>query len=71
MPNGYQKSKAKKIAAVLLLAAAASETPMTQLAELAARMSHREWITVSLQAGVPVADKPARVLVVAMLLGLA
>jgi hypothetical protein len=71
MPNSYQKSKARAIVGVLILSAAASETPMSQLAELAARMSHRDWITLSMQAGVPVADHAAKVLVVAMLGGLA
>lgn len=68
--NGYQKAKAKKIAAVLLMAAAASDTPMTKLADLAAHMSNDQWRTVSFQAGVSVAEQPARVLVVAILLGL-
>lgn len=67
MPNGYQKRKAKLIAAVLILAAAQSDVPMTQLAQLAARMSHRQWITVSLQAGVAVADHAAKVLTIAYL----
>jgi hypothetical protein len=67
MPNGYQKRKAKRIAGVLMLAAAASDTPMSQLALLASRMDQRQWITVSLQAGVAVADHAARVLIVAYL----
>ena len=71
LQNSYQRNKAKRIAAVLILAAAASDTPMSQLALLASRMDQRQWITVSLQAGVPVAEHSARVLVVAMLHGLA
>lgn len=70
MPNNYQKAKAKKIAAVLVLAAAASSVSMTQLADLAARMSHSQWISVSLQAGVPVADGSAKAYTVALLMGL-
>lgn len=71
MPNGYQKRKAKLIAGTLVLAAVANDTPFTKLADLAARMSEAQWRTVSFQAGVAVADKPARVLCVAMLMGLA
>lgn len=71
MPNSYQRAKAKKIAAVLVMAAAASSAiSMSELPELAARMSHREWVTVSLQAGVPVADAPAKAYTVALLMGL-
>lgn len=69
--NAYQRRKARAIAGVLLLAAAASDTPMSQLAQLAAKMSHREWITVSLQAGVPVADHAAKVFTIAYLMRLA
>jgi hypothetical protein len=71
--SGYQRRKAKQLAGVLILAAAAMPfpLPMTQLAELAARMSHREWVTVSLQAGVPVAEHAARVLTIAYLARLA
>ena len=67
MPNGYQIRKAKAIAGVLILAAASSDTPMSQLAQLAAQMSHRQWVTVSLQAGVAVADHAAKMLTVAYL----
>lgn len=71
MPNSYQKAKAKKIAAALVLAAAASsQVSMSELPELAARMSHSQWATVSLQAGVPVADAPAKAYTVALLMGL-
>lgn len=70
MPNRYQRRKARSIAAVLLLACTQTDIPFSKLALLASRMSHREWITVSLQAGVPVADYAAKVLVVAMLGGL-
>jgi len=70
--NRYQLRKARMIASVLLLAAAKSEAvSLSQLGELAARMSEAQWITVSLQAGVSVADKPCRAAVVAILLNLA
>jgi hypothetical protein len=69
--NRYQLRKARAISGVLVLAAAASDTPMSQLAYLAARMDERQWITVSLQAGVPVADHAAKVLTVALLGNLA
>ncbi len=68
--NSYQKRKAKRIAAVLVLAAASSSISLAELPSLAARMSHREWITVSLQAGVPVAEHQARVFTIALLQGL-
>lgn len=68
--NRYQQSKARLIAAVLLMAAAQGNTPMSQLAPLAARMSERQWTSVSFAAGVPVVDVPARVLVIALLGGL-
>ncbi len=71
MPNSYQKAKAKKIAAYLLMFAASTEVvTMSELPELAARMSHSQWVTVSLQAGVPVADAPAKAYTVALLMGL-
>lgn len=69
--NRYQKHKAKLIAATLLIAAAQSNTPMSQLAGMAASFGESEWRTVSFTAGVAVADTPARVYVVAILGGLA
>lgn len=66
--NPYQKRKAKAIAGVLILAAAASDTPMSQLPILVSRMSEDQWRTVSFQAGVPIADHAARVLTIALLL---
>lgn len=67
MSSLYQIHKARLIAAVLLMAAAQSETPMSNLAQLAARMSERQWVSISLAAGVPVADTRARIMVVALL----
>ncbi len=71
--NAYQRRKARLIAAVLILGAAEMPfpVPMTMLAELAARMDHRQWVTVSLAAGVPVADHAAKVLTIAYLQSLA
>jgi hypothetical protein len=71
MPNRYQMNKARALAGVLVLCAAQSDTPMSQLALLASRMTHENWITVSLQAGVPVADHAAKVLTIALLGNLA
>jgi hypothetical protein len=73
MPNRYQIRKARAIAGVLVLAAAKMPfpVPMTMLAELCARMNHEQWVTVSLQAGVPVADHAAKVLTIALLGNLA
>lgn len=69
--NSYQKSKAKRIAAVLLLAAAQSSISISELPALAARMSHEQWVSVSLQAGVAVAEMPARIFTIALLQRLA
>lgn len=66
--NPYQRRKAKAIAGVLILAAAASDTPMSQLPGLVARMSDDQWRTVSFQAGVPVADRAARIYTIGLLL---
>lgn len=71
MPNTYQRRKAKAMAGVLILAAAASETPMSQLPELAARMSAAQWQTIAFQAGQPVPDHAAKVYTVALLGNLA
>ncbi len=62
MPNRYQiKEKAKLIAAVLLPGRRPiPDTYMSQLALLASRMTDRQWITVSLQAGVPMVDETAK-----------
>lgn len=66
--NPYQRRKAKAIAGVLILAAAASDTPMSQLPLLTSRMSEDQWRTVSFQAGVPVADHAARIYTIGLLL---
>lgn len=65
--NSYQKRKAKAIAGVLILAAA-SDIPMSQLPVLASNMSEDQWRTVSFQAGVPVADRAARIYTIGLLL---
>ena len=67
MTNRYQMRKAKLIAATMVLAAAQTDVPMTQLALLASRMDEAQWRGVSFQAGVSVADTPCKVLVVALL----
>ncbi len=66
--NGYQKSKARAIAAVLILGAAASDTPMAQLPVLAAHMTADQWRTIAFQAGQANVDEPAKVLTIAYLL---
>lgn len=64
----YQRSKARAIAASLILAACESETlSMKDLPNLAAHFSESEWRTVSFNAGEAVADFPARVLTIAYL----
>jgi hypothetical protein len=70
MPNSYQRAKARKIAAVLIQAAAQSDTPFSQLPGLAARMSEDQWRTVAFQAGQSVADKAARVFTIGILLSI-
>lgn len=67
MPNSYQRRKARKIAAVLMLAAVNSDTPIANLPLLASRMTESQWRTVSFEAGVAVADRPARVFTIALL----
>lgn len=67
MASSYQIAKARSIAGTLVRAAAESDTPMSQLATLAARMTHQQWVSVSLNAGVPVAEERCRVLVIAFL----
>lgn len=69
--NSYQKAKAKRIAAVLVLAAASSSISLSELPALAASMTHKQWVSVSLQAGVPVAEQPARIMTIALLQRLA
>lgn len=64
----YQRSKARAIAASLILAACESETlSMKDLPELAAHFDEATWRTVSFNAGEAVADLPARVLTLAYL----
>lgn len=69
--NSYQKAKAKRIAAVLVLAAASSSISLSELPALTASMTHKQWVSVSLQAGVPVAEQPARIMTIALLQRLA
>ena len=66
--NTYQRRKARLIASTLMLAAIQSDTPIKDLPAMAAAMNHRQWITVSLAAGVPVAQHPARVLTISILI---
>lgn len=69
--NSYQRRKAKALAGVLVLAAVQSDTPLAQLPVLVSRMSHQQWVTVSMEAGVPVADHAAKIMTLALLGGLA
>lgn len=66
--NGYQRRKARLIAGSIIQAACQMEEPLSQLPATVARFTHRQWISVSLAAGVPVAEEPCRKLVVALLL---
>lgn len=67
--NRYQQKKARSLAAALLQSGAQSESvSLCEFSELAARLSHREWISVAMQARVAVPDHPAKVLTIAYLL---
>ncbi len=67
--NGYQLAKAKKIVAFLIECQGQSTLTRTELAKVVSLMSRDIWRTVSLQAGVPVAELPAKAAVLAMLRG--
>lgn len=66
--NGYQRSKARKMAAVILQGAAQTNIPYGWLPGLTGRMTDGQWRAIAFQAGIPVADHAARVLCVAILL---
>lgn len=68
--NRYQRRKARALAAVLMLAAVSADVCYSEAATLAARMTQDQWRTVSMVAGVPVADKGAQTLAVAYLITL-
>ena len=65
--NGYQASKARKMAACLLRAAASSSVTIRELPQIAARMNMAEWQSVAFQAGVAVPDYSAKLLTIAYL----
>lgn len=65
--NGYQKAKAKKIVKLLLSCAEQSGVSRFQLAKMVSIMSQSQWRTVAFTAGVPVADIPAKRIVLAEL----
>ena len=71
-PNRYQARKARLVAAAILAACCQSDDLfLCDLPRLAAHFGEREWVTVSLAAGVPVVDTQARAAVVALLSSLA
>jgi hypothetical protein len=57
----YQQSKGKKIAAFLLRCQRMSSLSRAELVRVTAHMSNEQWRTVSLSAGVPVADLAAKI----------
>jgi hypothetical protein len=65
----YQIRKAKVITRILLGCQAQSTLTRHQLARCVAIMPNEDWQTVAFQAGVPVADIPAKAAVLAMLRG--
>lgn len=65
--NGYQKAKAKKITKLLLSCAEQSGVTRFQLAKMVSIMSASQWRTVAFTAGVPMADIPAKRIVLSEL----
>lgn len=63
--NSYQKGKARKIVKLLLECAGKSGVTRFQLAKMVSIMSESNWRTVAFTAGVPVADIPAKRIVLA------
>ena len=69
-PNRYQIRKARQIVAVLILAAAASDTPFAMLPRLIARADEAQWRGIAFQAGCPVPDAGTKAATIAILEGL-
>lgn len=67
--NSYQLDKAKKIVAFLLDCRSQSTLTRLELAKVVSIMSGENWRTVCLQAGVPVAELPAKAAVLKLLRG--
>lgn len=67
--NGYQKAKANKIVKLLLSCAEQTGVSRFQLAKMVSIMSESNWRTVAFTAGVPVADLPAKRIVLGELRG--
>ena len=67
--NSYQLKKAKQIVSTLLTCQGQSTLSRRQLAQVVAMMSNEEWRTVTMTAGVPVADLDAKAAVLALLRG--
>lgn len=63
-PNGYQKTKARRIAASLIRACDGSSVTVHELPGIVARMSMAQWQTMAFQAGVAVADYTAKLLTI-------
>ena len=68
-PNSYQIAKAKAIVGMLLSAQENSSLSRHQLAQVVALMDADQWRTISLTAGVPVADLDCKAAVLAILRG--
>ena len=66
--SAYQSRKARQISACLLQAAARSSVTLSELPQIAARMSADEWRFIAFQAGVSVPDYAAKRACVAYLL---
>jgi hypothetical protein len=65
--NGYQKAKARKIVKLLLSCSEQAGVTRFQLSKMVSIMSEAQWRTVVFTAGVPVADIPAKRIVLAEL----
>lgn len=74
-PNGYQKSKARAIAAFIIRSAAGTLNPdnmsdaftLAELPQLVAKFSADNWRTVAFQAGQSIPSDKEKILVVAYL----
>ena len=67
--NAYQLRKAKQIAAFLLECRDQSTLGRLECAKVVAIMTSDQWRTVTMAAGVPVADLDAKAAVLALLRG--
>jgi hypothetical protein len=68
--NRRQIRAARLIVATLLLAACASDTPISTLPRLIARADFDQWRGIAFNAGVPVPDEGVKLATIALLEGM-